>query len=230
MDVSSFLEHTNDALRGGDEDAPNLGTPEGNRWLRTLNYVISELYEDTNVLWNETWAVRSLGVVTAGATPTFDAADDLIAPSDQVYITDTDSKNHYYDLTKPRRRQITGPREFYLAGMNPQVLYSSNEITADEDVVGGTLYLPGYYKPAEINVATEDGSTILPFLDPYYAVMATAAELAFNDLTYEDKAGDLAGKANMLRRKMVRKNRRNTYNTPHGLPRNVRKIRDTETY
>ena len=227
MTVTEFLDYTNDALRGTDEDAPNIGTEEANQWLRTLNRVTSELYEDTNVLWNETWEVKSLGTVSASATPSFNTDTTLIAPSDHVYAVDTSSQTHYYDITEARRR--SSGRQFYVAGMNPQVLYCTNEIAADDAIVGGELFLPGYYKPTPINTDTEDGSTVLPFLDPFYAVMATAAEIAFNDIVYEDKATDLAGKANNLKRQMVRKNRRNTYGTIKPLPRNVRKIRNTET-
>lgn len=227
MLVSDFLEYTNDALRGTDEDAPTLGTDEANLWLRTLNRKKNELYRNAKVLWDETWSVESLGSITADATPSYNTDADLIAPSDHVYAIDSNSKTVYYDLVKPRERPRTG-RAFYLAGMNPQVLYCSNEIQATEDIVGGTLHLPGYYMPADINTSTEDGTTVIPFADPFYAVMAVASEIAFNDITFEDKAADLAGKAQFLYMQMVRNNRRNTYGNARPIATDVKRIRGTE--
>jgi hypothetical protein len=225
--VSEFLEYTNDALRGTDEDAPTIGTDEANLWLRTLNRKKNELYRNAKVLWDETWAIQSLGAITASATPSYNTDVDLIAPSDHVYAVDTNSNKIYYDLVKPRERPKTG-RQFYLAGMNPQVLYCSNEIEATEDIVGGTLHLPGYYMPADINTATETGTTVIPFADPYYAVMAVASEIAFNDITFEDKSADLAGKAQFLYMQMIRNNRRNTYGNARPVARSVNRIRGTE--
>lgn len=227
MTVTEFLTHVNYALRGTDEDAPNIGTEEANYWLYTLNRKKNELYENTKVLWNETWEVKSLGAISATATPSFDCDTSLIAPSDTLYAVDSNSLKVYFDIIKPRQRPRTG-RAFYIAGMNPSTVYCTNEITSGEDLVGGTMYLPGYYMPADINVSTETGTTTIPFLDPYYAVMAVASEIAFNDITFEDKATDLAGKAQVLYMQMVRKNRRNTYGNSQKLPRDVRRIRSTE--
>lgn len=229
MNVSDFLQYTNDALRGTDEDAPNIGTDEANLWLRTLNRVKNQLYQNTKVLWDETWQVKSLGTVTASATPSYgtDTTTTLIAPSDQVLVVDTNSQNVYYDIIKPRERPRNG-RVFYVSGMNPQTLKCTNAIAATEDIVGGTLYLPGYYMPADIDVTTEDGTSTIPFLDPYYAVLAVASEIAFGDLTFEDKSVDLAGKANVLYMQMVRKNRRNTYGNARPVANDVKRIRGVE--
>lgn len=227
MIVTEFLKHVNYALRGTDEPAPNIGSDEANYWLDAYNSVKDEFYNDINVLWEETWSIESLGVVTASATYEIDAPDNLIAPSDQIYIVDTNSKKHYYDLVKPKERSSV-VRKFYIAGMNPKVIYCSNEIASTEDIVGGTLYLPGYYMPDDIVVASETGTSEIDFVDPYYAVYATASEIAFNDMTFEDKASDLAGKANMRKQKMIRRNRKNQYGIPRKIPRSVRRIRNTE--
>lgn len=227
MLVSEWLEYTNDALRGTDEDAPTLGTDEANLWLRTLNRKKSELYNNAKVLWDATWEVKSLGAISASATPSYNTNATLIAPSDYVYAVNSNSQKVYYDLVHPRNRPQTG-RQFYLAGMNPQVLYCSNEIEATEDIVGGTLYLPGYYMPADIDVDTEDGTSEIPFPDPFYAVMAVASEIAFNDITFEDRAADLAGKAQVLYSQMVRNNRRNTSGKSQPISRSVKRIRSTE--
>lgn len=229
MNTSEFLQYVNDALRGTDEEAPNIGTPEANYWFRTLNRKKNELYENTKVLWNETWEVKTLGAISASATPSYTADTTLIAPSDNLYAVDANSKKVYYQFAKPKERNNSSTRKFYLAGMNPQTLYCTNEIDADEDIVGGELFLPGYYMPADINVSTETGTTTIPFLDPFYAVMAVASEIAFGDITFEDKTTDLAGKANFLYMQMVRKNRRNTYGDTRQIPTRVNRIGNTET-
>ena len=152
----------------------------------------------------------------------------LIAPSDEIRIATTGAQNVYYDIGKPKERP-KALRVAYVSGMNPQILTFSSTISSTENIVGGTLYTPGYYMPADIDTATEDGTSDVPFLDPYYAVMAVASELAFNDITFEDKAPDLAGKAQFLYNQMVRKNRRNTYGTKRPIPTSTYRIRNTET-
>lgn len=225
MTVSEFLTHVNYALRGIDDDTPTVGGEEANYWLETLNRKKNELYEDVNVLFDATWEVKSLGAISASATPTFNTDTTLIAPSDEVYALDTNSQKIYYDIIKPRERSKTG-RAFYLSGMNPQVLSCTNEIQASEDIVGGTLHLPGYYMPADVD--TSDGTDTIPLPDPFWGVMATAAEIAFNDITYEDRSEGLNTKANDLYMKMTRKNRRGTYGNPKKTPIRGYRIRNTE--
>lgn len=229
--MAEWLDATNYALRSTDEDSPALTSDEGAYWLNTLNRKISELFTNSRVLFDSTWEVKDLGTVTASATPTYPVQDDsltpvpypLIAPSDKVLIVTLDGNKRYYDLVKPRERS-DNTRYFYLSGVNPQVLHCTNEITADEDIVGGTLYLPGYYLPAELTSETDD----IPVPDPYWAVMSVAAELAFNDLTYEDKSEGLNTKANNLYMQMVRTNRRGTHGEPRTTPYKNYRIRSTE--
>lgn len=152
----------------------------------------------------------------------------LIAPSDQIRIATTGGQDVYYNISKPKERPIYGSRVVYVSGMNPQLLTFSSTISSTENIVGGTLHIPAYYMPADINVDTEDGTSIIPFLDPFYAVMAVASEIAFNDITFETKAPDLAGKAQFLYNQMVRKNRRNTYGATRPIPTRVNRIRSTE--
>lgn len=152
----------------------------------------------------------------------------LIAPSDQVRIATTGGQDVYYDISKPKERPKYGSRIVYVSGMNPQLLTFSSTINSTENIVGGTLHVPAYYMPQDIDVDTEDGTSTIPFLDPFYSVMAVASEIAFNDITFEDKSADLAGKANYLYNQMVRKNRRNTYGTTRPIPTRVNRIRSTE--
>lgn len=150
---------------------------------------------------------------------------NLIVPSDELKITTTGSVDVYYDIAKPKERPRTS-RVGYVSGMNPQLLTFSSSIASTENIVGGTLYVPGYYMPADL--AEDDGDAEVPFLDPYYGVLSVASELAFNDITYEDKASDLAGKAQFLYQQMVRKNRRNTYGTRRAIPTSNYRIRGVE--
>lgn len=226
MTGTQFLVAVNYALRGTDDDAPTIGNEEADFWISEFNRVKDGLYRNSKVLFDETWEVKSLGSVSATATPSFNTDSSLIAVSDQVYITDTNSNDIYYDIVKARQRTTTG-RQFYLAGINPAVLYCSNEIKSTEDIVTGTLYLPGYYMPADLSLTS--GSDVVPLSDPYWGVMATAAQIAGNDITYEDKEANLNTKANELYMQMVRNNRRGSYNSPKKNPINVYKIRSPET-
>lgn len=225
MIATDFLIAVNNALRGIDDSVPTIGTEEADYWLNTLNRKKNELFNDTKVLFDETWEVKSLGSISATATPSFNTDSTLIGPSDYIYAIDSNSQTVYYDIIKPRQRPTTG-RQFYLAGMNPKVLYCTNEITATEDIVGGTLYLPGYYMPADIDIS--DGDEVIPLPDPYWGVMTVASEIAFNDITYEDKAEQLNSKANALYMTMVRNNRRGTYGNPKKTPVRTYRIKSTE--
>jgi hypothetical protein len=144
--TSEFLVEVNDALRGTDDDAPTFGDDEANYWVRILNRKKRELYEDVTQTWANTFdGTRTLGTISASATPTFDTEDDFLAPSDKVYVVTTEDQVVEYNVIKPQER-LRFRREVYIAGMDPQVLYFSKEINEDENIVGGTLFLPGYYR------------------------------------------------------------------------------------
>lgn len=222
MTGAQFLTAVNYALRGTDDEAPAWGDEEALYWLAILNRKKNELYEDVTKLWVNTFdGTRSIGTITASSTPSYDLEDDFLAPSDRIYVVtdDSDPQTIYYDLAKPQER-TTRTQHAYIAGFDPQILYFSTEILSGDQIVGGTLYVPGYYMPDD--VATETAT--LPFLDPYWAVMAVAAEIAFNDIVYEDRAEKLNSQANNLYTLMVRKNRRGTYANPRTTPTAVTRI------
>lgn len=229
MTLADFYTRVNYALRGIDEDAPVHASDEAVFWLSTLNRKKDETYEDVAKNWSNTYEVRSIGTVTATATPSYNLPADFLALSgDQnstnglsggIYIITTDSKRVDINVINPNERDTVN-RSAYIAGFNPQKVYITNAITADENIVGGTVYAQGYYMPADV----EDETDVLPFLDPNYAVMAVASEVAFSDITYEDKAPDLNAKANDLYKKMVQKNRNQLHNNPQPLKYNVKRI------
>lgn len=219
MTTTEFLQEVNDALRSIDDDAPTLGTDEANYWLRVANRLVRNLARDTTKQWNFTYNVAEIGTITVDATPTFGLGDgtgepledygQLLTPANNVYVIDTDDHRHDFDLIEPQEKK-DGRRQVYIAG-KPQVLTFTEEIRTGEQIVGGTLYLPGYYLPATFGAT---GSSEVPVDDPDWLVLATASEIAFNDLTYEDKASDLNTKANALYSQMVKNNRRGSFGNP----------------
>jgi hypothetical protein len=212
MLVSQFYTHVNYALRGTDDDAPNHGTEEALQWIATLNRKKNELYEDVTKTWGATYAEQSLGNITASANPSFALPANFIAPSNSVYIIQTDGQRVDIDFIKPKER--TSSRRVFVAGLDPQTLYFTTAITAGESIVGGELFIQGYFMPADV----EDETDTIPLPDPYWGVMSVASEVASNDLSYEDKEAGLNAKANNLYRQMVRKNKRGTFGDPRITP------------
>lgn len=133
----------------------------------------------------------------------------FVKESDRVYVVDSNGQRVYYDVIKPDQRSTTVDYVF-ISDENPQVLTFTNTIESTENIVGGTLVVPGYYEPADVSASTDT----IPLPDPNWGVLQCAAEISFNDITYEDKSADLNAKANNLYRQMVKNNRRGTVNNP----------------
>lgn len=220
MTTSQFLTDVNDVLRGTDDDPPNIGTDEANYWLRTANRIRRTLYRDTSKQWSSTYAVAELGTVSASPDPTFDLDDTFLSPAASAYVIKGDQRTDI-DIVKPQERS-TYHQAVYIAGQDPEVLYFSKEIPVADNIVGGILYLPGYFMPDDIN--TKSGSAQIIVDDTDWLVTATAAELAFNDITYENKAGDLNARANALFSTMVKNNRRTSYGNQRTTPYEVKRI------
>lgn len=214
MLVSEAISKINYRLRGLDDDAPVSGSDEYAFWLDTLNGKKDELYRDINQNWSGTFEARSIGTISASETPSFDLDEDFLAPSSNPYVITTDGNKVELTLIHPDE-QSSSERAVYLAGTNPQTLYITNEVTATESIVGGTLFMPGYWLPEDMTSDNDE----LPFPDPYWGVMAAAAEIAFSDIIYETKSADLNAKANALYMQMVRNNRRGVYKNPRKTPR-----------
>ena len=219
MTLTDAITRLNYILRGTDDDAPASGTDEYTYWLDTLNRKKNELYNDTTNTWRTAYSIESLGSVTASATPTYDLPTNFLSPASNPYIITTDSNRVDQVLSTPQA-QSPNIRTFYIAGINPQTLYCSNEIKATENIVGGTLYLPGYYLPDDLVNSTDE----LAVPDADWLVMATASEIAFNDIVYEDKSADINAKANALYQAMVANNRRAVFNQPNTITYNGYRI------
>jgi len=222
MTTTEFIQNVNDSLRALDDDVPTTGTDEWNYWLRVAHRLKNKMYRDTKHVWTSSYAVAELGSVSASSEPAFELEDEYLASANYAYVLDGDGHRTDFRIIKPEEKNFHH-QEVFIAGQDPQTLYFSNEITTGQGIIGGTLYLPGYFMPDDFY---GDNDTI-PVDDAYWLVMATAAEIAFNDLTYEDKFADLNAKANELWTQMVSNNRRGTYDNSRITPTNVRRIRDT---
>lgn len=212
MNTTQFLTEVNYSLRGTDDDAPELGTAESNYWISTANRVRRGLYKNAaNLQLRSAYAVLNVGTVSANATPSFDLDDTYIGAASAPYVVDSEDRRHELSLIQPQEAEGQS-MAVYVAGIDPQVLYFANEITATENIVGGTLYLPAYSMPDDISTTSATATIVVEDAD--WLVAATAAEIAFNDLTYEDKAEGLNAKANSLYQQMTRTNRRGVSGSP----------------
>lgn len=218
MFVSEAISKINYALRGVDDDAPLVGDDDYNQWLSVLNSKKDDYANDVKQRWAATFDIKSVATVVAAGTQTYDLPADFIAPSDEVYVVDTNGQRHSFTLIKPQQRQRNGSGQVFISGVNPKKLNFSADITADNPLIGGTIQAPGYYRPADMTLPTNE----LPFDDPNWAVMAAAAEIAFNDVVYETKAADLTEKANELYNNMAKANRVLTYGNARTVPYNNR--------
>lgn len=220
MTLEQAIEKINYALRGLDDETPTEGSDEWNYWTSVLNTKKDELYESLNLA--TAYNVQSLGTIVAATEPAYNIPtsfmgvsgdkEDVYAGSD-AYVIKTDGKRINFRLIKPEER-TRSELQVFIAGVNPQQLFFTDEIEADDNIVDGELFLPGYYLPDDV----EDPTDTLPVPRPNWLVLATAAEIAFNDIVYEDRAEGLNAKANNLYQAMVRSERRGTYSQPRTVP------------
>ena len=213
MDVTTAISNISYALRGTDEDPPIDGSDEWNYWLAILNRKKDELFRDISKHWSESHETRNIGTITASATPSYNIPTSFLSPVGDGYGIGAyvllSGKRTDLNLVKAREARKDN-RTVYIEGRNPQTLKFADEITATDPIVGGTLYLPGQYMPDDLTAASDT----LPFPDAQWGVMSTAAEIAFNDVTYEDKAEDLNAKANNLYMLMEKNSNRGIHRGP----------------
>ncbi len=188
--------------------------------VRTIDTITSDTVLTVTVAFTNTDTEKTFTRAMIVSTDTnYSLNRSFIRPSTHGYITKTDGNKIEYNIIKAEAA-TTSRRDLYLSGHHPAVLTVTNTIGATEGIIGGTLSLPGYYMPADVTLETD----LIPVPDPFWAVMAVASEIAFNDITYEDKASDLNAKANALYRQMVSDERKGTYNNPIQTPVNVYRI------
>ena len=230
MLLSEALEKISYALRGLDDSAPSVGTEEGNYWVSLLNDKKNELYQDVKQNWSSIFGVESIGTISASSSLVFDLPDSFlgVAGTDfddvngsDAYIIMTDGTRRDVKIVKPSQRGHA--QQLYISGMNPQTITFTKEILATDDIVGGELFLPAYYLPDDITLATD----VLPVPNPNWLVQAVAADIAYSDIIYEDKAEGLNAKANNLYRMMTSNNRRGSNGAVRTMQYAVNRIRGT---
>lgn len=179
--------------------------------VRTIATIASDTSLTVTVAFSNTASGKTFThkSIIADSVQSYSLHRNFYLPSDSVVVidgTDTDVE-YWFQFDKPQERKIG---DVYLSGIRPQLLTFQTTIESDSPEVGGELKVPGYYMPDEVTASTD----IVPIDDPYWLVYSVAAELAFNDITYEDKAPDLQSKANNLWRTMIRNDIRGTAGYP----------------
>jgi hypothetical protein len=219
VQASTLLDRINYCLRGLDDETPTIGTPEADLWLSFANQKIEDLVFDPYENWSCFWELRSLATPVGALDNTYSLDADFVRASDYIIVTDTSGNEHRIKLVEPELR--VGANEAYISGNNPQVLNFNGQIIAGSVLVGGTITVPGYYKPSELTLGTD----VVPVDNPNWLAYAVASEVAFNDTSYEDKAPDLLAKANDLYKKMRLMNKKGSAVTPRKTTVTVNRIR-----
>lgn len=220
MVVSDAISKINYALRGTDDDAPQPGDEDYTYWLSVINSKKDDFAQDIKQHWASLFDIQPAVGVIADSTQSYALPANFLAPSDEIYVTDTNGQRHYFTVVKPQERSRNGSSEVFISGNNPKKLNFSADITVDSPLVGGSIQVPGYYRPDDMTTGTDT----LPFDDPNWGVMASAAEIAFNDVVYETKAADLTAKANELYKNMAMANRTLTHGNARKIPYNIQRI------
>jgi hypothetical protein len=192
--------------------------------VRTIATISSDTSLTVTVAFSNTASDKTLthkSIIAAGIQ-SYNLHRSFIIPSDATYITKTDGVSRYYEFEHPQERSYN-MQSAYITGDRPKVITFTKDILSTDDIVGGSLFIPGYFLPADMSLATDE----LPFPDPNWGIMSAAAEIAFNDIIYEDKASDINTKANALFAAMTQANRTGTYRNPRTIPTRVNRIRDT---
>lgn len=193
--------------------------------VRTIASIASDTSLAVTVAFSNTASSKTFTrtIIIDEDAESYSVHRNLLGVSDKVYVQEGDDK-HYLDLVHPQEISRES-QQVYLSGGNPEVLTFTVDIESTDTMVGGSLVIPGYYLPADLTATTD----LLPVPDPNWLVMATAAEIAFVDITYEDRAEALNSRANSLWQAMVARNRRGVYGEPRKTPYSVKRITDTRT-
>jgi hypothetical protein len=230
MTLTEFLKRVNYALRGTDDDVPTVGDDDANYWVTTFNRKKDEMYDDVTKNWESAYDEKTIGTISASTSLVFNLDDSdtnnklsgYLAPAEQAFVIDANGTYHYFDIVKSteidRRYQ-----QVIITGQNPKKLRFTRPILAGDAMIGRSLILPAYWRPADLDPAG-DGTQVIPVDDPNWGAMATAAQVAFNDITYEDKFDDLDGQANVLWKNMVKKNRKRNSGNPKTTQYRVKRI------
>lgn len=191
--------------------------------VRTIATITSNTVLTVTLAFSNTASAKTFTRTTIIKTgdQTYSVHRSLLAVSDKVYALSGDNKT-YLDLIHPQEQDYV-TQQVHLSGGNPQVLTFTIDLEATDALIGQSLVIPGYYLPADLTTSTD----LLPVPDPNWLAIATASEIAFADIVYEDRAEALNARANALWKQMVANNRRETYGKSRRTPYNTVQIRDT---
>jgi hypothetical protein len=219
MLVSTLFDRINSALRGLDDEAPTEGSSEATYWLDIINRKKDEWATDPFENWSSLFQINNVtGTISAG-DQTYTLPSGLLRPSDVVKVTNGGQEFTFQVIEPQLRDEYTDA--VYLAGSD---LVFVDEIAADSQLVGGTISVPGFYMPDDLTAFTDT----VPVDDPNWLALAVAGEIAFSDVTYEDKYSDLMGMANNLYTRMKANNRKGTIVSPRAAQTKVRRIGQVE--
>jgi len=193
--------------------------------VRTIATITSDTVLTVSVAFSNTAPAKTFTHTSVIATgvQSYSLHRSILGLSDELSITDTNSKITYISPVQPAERDVQ-VQKFYVSGGNPQILTFTGTIASTDSLVGSSISVPGYYMPDDISLATD----VLPLPDAYWGVMSVAAEVAGSDIIYEDKEANLNAKANNLLKMMSRKNKRGTFGNPRVTPTRAYRIRNTE--
>lgn len=200
MIASDFLLDVYRAYRGKiDSRAPAWGSDKANVAIDIANRKQREWATDSRNKWNSLFEINSVGTVDTN-TLTYDLDDTFFLASDYAKIVKTDGSYVEYPIVKAQQRNAPSGQALYIHGSDPKKITFAQAIDAGLDA--GTLYVPGYYIPADITASTD---TILVD-DPSWLVYITASELARNDPAKDSEYPGLVGMANECYTKMSNAN------------------------
>lgn len=193
--------------------------------VRTIDTIVSDTSLTVTVAFSTTASTLtySHATIIQSGIQSYSLPRRFSHPSDRALVSTTNNGILYYKIGEPQERERY-ENEVYISSNLPQTItfQSTIDTTHNDNLIGGTLKVPGFYIPADYTSATD--TVVID--DPYWLVYAVASELAFNDITYSDKAPDLNNKANSLYSGMISNNRRGTNNNPRQARTNVNRILD----
>lgn len=192
--------------------------------VRTIDSISSDTVLTVSVAFSNTAPGETFtrNIIIATGVQEYNLNRNMYVPSDKTIVTDTNGVEVEYTLVHPQDREYVN-QQTYIYGSNPKTLVFVDEILSTDQIVGGVLTVPGYFLQDDYTAETD----VVDIDDPNWLTMALASELAFNDVTYEEKYVDLNAKANALYMEMIRANRQGTGNNPRSAKVNIKRIKGT---
>lgn len=218
MTLSALLTQIYLAYRGkGASRVPAFGTSKSDDMLAIANRKVAEWATDPNNTWASLFENRLIGTIVY-IDNTYDLPDDFYLPSDYAKIVDTEDAKHLYKIVKPQQRDSFS-RTAYISGTHTNKIITFNE---DLNVLldGGSLYVPGYYIPADMTLEAD----VVKVDYPEWLVYIVASELARNDPAKDDQYVNLVNQANDIYRKMVESNNSVGFMQPNSIISNMGSI------